>query len=261
MRLNQAKRRLNDGGVVFGSFVFCGETAHVEILGLAGYDFAIIDLEHAALDIKDVERLVLAADAAGVTSVVRVPAQEAHVIGRILDTGAQGIMVPHVTSKTEASNIMQALRYPPDGIRGTCTGVRAAGYSATPFDLHVKQTLEEVWVLGLIEEAKGVEAIEEIVGSGIDVVIPGPADLSASLGVPGQFQHPSVIEMVDRVCRATNGSRQTVAGMYVADPDHAERWIREGARVIIYGIDTRVMYGAYRRGLEQMRTFMRAPSR
>ncbi len=259
MKTNQAKRRVADGRVVFGSFVFSAETAHVEILGLTGYDFAILDLEHAALSLREVERLVLAADAAGVTSIVRVPTQVPDLIGRVLDTGAQGLMLPHVKGRGEVLRISRAVRYPPDGIRGACTGVRAAGYTAIPFDLHVKQTAEEVWVLGLIEDAEAGAAIEEIVTSGLDVVIPGPADLSASLGVPGQFQHPSVTDMADRVMKAASGSGRAVAGMYVANPAHAEQWIRKGARVIVYGIDTRVMCDAYRRGIEQMRAFVPGP--
>ncbi|MBI2527901.1 MAG: hypothetical protein HYY95_11295 [Candidatus Rokubacteria bacterium] len=253
MRPNHAKRRAHEGRAVFGSFVFCREPAHVEILGLAGYDFVIIDTEHAALDMADVERLVIAADAAAITPIVRVAKADPQLIGRVLDLGAQGILLAHLGSREDAERIGQAVRYASAGIRGACSAVRATGYSATPFDLHVKQTAEEVWVLGLIEDAAAADAIEDILAGGyVDAVMPGPGDLSTSLGVPGQFTHPEVTKRVDRVIEAA-GKASVTAAMYVSDPAEAEQWMARGARMIIYSVDAKILYQAYRRALEQMR--------
>lgn len=253
MKPNQAKRHASEGRTVFGSFVFCREPAHVEILGLAGYDFVIIDTEHAAMDVADVERLVIAADAAGITPVVRLASADPQLIGRVLDLGAQGILLAHLGDRADAERIGQAVRYAPAGIRGACTGVRATGYSATPFDLHVKQTADEVWVLGLIEDPAPVDAIDDILAGGsVDAVLLGPADLSTSLGVPGQFRHPEVTKRVERVIEAAARASVT-AGMYVSDPADAEQWIARGARLIVYSLDAKVLYEAYRRALERMR--------
>lgn len=257
MKPNRAKRRAAEGKTVFGSFVFSRDASHVEILGLAGYDFVIIDMEHAPLEVADVERLVMAADATGITPVVRVPNADRQVVGRVLDTGAQGIMLPHLASKEDAARVAQATRYAPSGIRGACSGVRATGYSATPFDVHVRQTGEDVWVLGLIEDASGADAIEDILSGGhIHAVIPGPGDLSTSLGLPGQFNHPDVTKCVDRVIEAAARSPSVIGGMYVSDPDEAEQWMAKGARLIVYGLDAKVLYEAYRRGLDRMRAFL-----
>jgi 4-hydroxy-2-oxoheptanedioate aldolase len=255
VKINKVKQRINEGHTVFGSFVFSPEASHVEILGLAGYDFVILDMEHAPMGIKEVERLVIAAEAVDITPIVRIPSRDPQMIGRILDTGAQGIMVPHLMSKADAKQIAQAVHYPPAGIRGTCSGVRATGYSSTSFDMHVQQTSKEVWVVGLIEDADAADVIEEIIADGnIDVVSAGPADLSSSLGVPGQFKHPEVMNRVKRVVEVARKSNRTVSAIYVTDPVDAEQWIRNGVRVIIYGLDFKVLYEAYHRGLERMQS-------
>lgn len=253
MKPNSAKRRASQGRTVFGSFVFSREPAHVEILGLAGYDFVIIDMEHAPMDIADVERLVVAADAAGITPIVRLANTDHQLIGRVLDTGAQGIMLAHLASAEDAKRISQAVQYAPGGIRGACTGVRATGYSATPFDVHVTQTADEIWVLGLIEDPAAADAIDDILAGGyVHAVMPGPADLSTALGLPGQFRHPDVTKRVDRVIEAAVRA-SAIAGMYVSDPADAEQWIAKGARLIVYGLDAKILYEAYRRALERMR--------
>jgi 4-hydroxy-2-oxoheptanedioate aldolase len=258
MKANQAKRRVSEGKTVFGSFVFSRDPSHVEVLGAAGYDFAIIDMEHAAMGAGDVERLVRAAEASSITPLVRIPTADEPLIGRVLDTGAQGILLPHLTNRAEARRVAQAAHYPPRGVRGACTGVRATEYSSVPFATHVKETATEVWVLGLIEDASAADAIEDILAGGdMDGVMPGPGDLSTSLGVPGELTHPEVTKRVDRVIEAAV-NRSLMAGMYVGDPADAGQWIARGARFIVYSLDSKVLYEAYRRGLDRMRAAMPA---
>ncbi len=101
------------------------------------------------------------------------------------------------------------------------------------------------------------DAVADILsGSHIPAVIPGPGDLSTSLGLPGQFNHPEVTKRVARVIEAAARSSSVIAGMYVSDPGEAEQWMAKGARLIVYGLDAKVLYEAYRRGLDRMRTFL-----
>jgi 4-hydroxy-2-oxoheptanedioate aldolase len=259
MKHNKTKEKLISNQLVFGSFVFFPEPGHIEILGHAGYDFVVIDLEHAALDMRDVQTLALAADSVGITPVVRIGEKSLYAVSRVLDAGAQGIMVPHIMNPTDAQEIIDFTRYPPTGSRPTCTGVRATQYTASVFSNHLRQSNQEMLVIGLIEDASAVDLIEEIAGvPGLDVIMPGPGDLSVTLNVPGNFEHPLVIESVSKVINSVDQAANKFAGMYVSSVEQAKRWLGKGVKLIVYSMDTRVIFNAYEEALRRMREFLDA---
>ncbi len=180
--------------------------AAAEIMAAAGYDCAMIDLEHGAGDLSDVVAVMRAMAGSGCTPLVRVPANDPAWIKRVLDAGAQGVMVPAVNSAAEAAAAVAACHYPPRGLRGMAAPiVRAAGYGLD-WRGYVRDIGEDLLVICQIETRSAVEAARDIAAvDGVDMIFLGPFDLSASLGHMGEPDHPDVraaIDEVERVAKA-----------------------------------------------------------
>ncbi|MDI6756374.1 MAG: aldolase/citrate lyase family protein, partial [Thermodesulfobacteriota bacterium] len=150
MQRNILKQKLKEGQVCFGTFIRLGPAA-VEILGHSGWDFVVIDMEHGVFDFTNVEHMIRAARCAGITSLVRVPEPSPSCIMRAIDAGAEGVQIPQVDTAAMARIVSQAARYYPDGKRGLCSFVRAAGYSAIPPDEHMATSNNEVLTVVHIE--------------------------------------------------------------------------------------------------------------
>lgn len=251
--LNQLKARREAGTPAFGTFTYSPDPALVEIAGRAGMDFVIIDTEHTQLDAGDVTTLIRAARGVGVTSFVRVGEPTPTSIGRALDAGAAGVVLPHVSDELVAGALASAARYPPIGIRSACTCSPATDYSLTDFSSYVASADSDTWVIGLVEDRLGVERIEEIVTSGhLNVIMPGPSDLAASFEVPGALDHPLVVEAVERIVEAVNDHPEVEMAMYVSDPAQVRRWAERGVRIFVYSIDYKLIASAYRTGTAQL---------
>ncbi len=254
MRPNRLKRALQSGGIQFGTFVTCSDPQIVEAIGYAGCDFVILDMEHTAIDYGHLPGLCAAAENAGMTPLVRVGACEPNPILRVLDSGAFGVIAPHVRSKADAAALVAACRYPPVGIRGVNGGTRAAAYGQANFVEHARQSNEEILTIALIEDAEAVDCIDEIVQvPGLDVVFPGAGDLSASLGLLGQAAHPTVQEKVDRVVRAVRAHPELKLAYHIMDPQQIKRCQGMGAQLVVFSQDTRMVMQGYRGILAQMR--------
>jgi 4-hydroxy-2-oxoheptanedioate aldolase len=179
---------------------------------------------------------------------------EANPILRVLDSGAYGVVAPHVKTRGDAQALVDACRYPPVGIRGVNGSTRAAGYGHEKFLNHVEQSNREILTIALIEDKEGVDAIEDIVQvSGLDVICPGPGDLSASMGLLGQMQHPSVQAGVERVARAVHSRPEAVLAHFITEPGQIRRCKELQARFVILSQDTRLLFNALRGALEEMR--------
>jgi 4-hydroxy-2-oxoheptanedioate aldolase len=252
MKPSPLKNTLDGGGTAYGTFVSLPEPGVVEIIGAAGYDFALIDLEHTPIDFTHLRNMLAAAEAAGTSPVVRVGTVEANPILRVLDSGAYAVAASHVRNADEARALVKACRYPPLGIRGVAGATRAAGYTMAPFLEHVEQANRDVLTIALIEDQEGVESIEEITAvEGLNAIFPGPGDLSASLGLIGQTQHPRIQEAVDRIAAAVH-ARGLILAYQIMEPSQIERCKDLGARMIILSQDSRVLFRAYKGALEEM---------
>jgi 2-keto-3-deoxy-L-rhamnonate aldolase RhmA len=260
MAANGVRRLLDQGKTAFGTFIFSTDPAMTELAGSAGFDFVIIDMEHASLDSRDVQNHLRAAEAKGVTGFVRVGTREPQAIARTLDAGAAGIVLPHLGPSDDTRRLAGALRYNPMGSRPTCTGVRATDYSIRPFSEYVQEANEDIWLIGLVEDKETVDDIENVVAvPGLDVVMPGPADLSVSYGVPGDFTHPTVQEAVDRIFTATREHSNAALAMYISDPSEVAQWLAKGARIFVYSIDYKIMAKACRETMERLHTEVGRP--
>ena len=246
------KKKLKKGQVCFGTFIRLGPAA-VEILGHAGWDFVVIDMEHGVFDFTNVEHMVRAARCAGITSLVRVPEPNPSYIMRVVDAGAEGVQIPQVDSAQMAKLVSQAARYFPEGKRGLCSYVRAAGYSAIPPDVHMATSNDEVLTVVHIEGEAAASQIKDIVETpGIDVIFLGPWDLSQSLGVPGKTKDPRVIEVMEKVIAACK-ERGIVLGTFVREVEDAKRWIDLGIQYMMLSTDAGLLLHSSRERLEKLR--------
>ena len=220
MLQNRVKRVIREGNMAIAAHVGCFRGPEiVELIGHAGFDAAFIDMEHMALDLRDVQMMVLAAERFGVTPMVRTPGFDPALILRLLDMGVQGIHVPHVCSAAVAQDAVAAVHYTPLGDRGVIGFSRATDYGKTPLVEHIEQSNREVMLTVLIEDAEAVEEIDAIAEiKGIDLIAPGPNDLAASLGVPGQPDHPKLVAAMERVARVVKKTGTGRLSLPVAHP-------------------------------------------
>ena len=203
---NRVKRVIEEGGVALAGLVgtFRGPTMP-ELIGLAGYDAALIDMEHGGFDLGDVQELVLASEIAGVTPMVRIPGLDRYLIMRLLDIGAQGIQYSGVSSVAEAQDLVAAVRFPPVGNRGMIGNSRALRYGGVSSAAYLAEAERNILLKVTIEDIEGLDSVEQIAEvDGIDLIGAGPHDLSAALGVVGQPDAPVMVEAMERIVRAAN---------------------------------------------------------
>ena len=178
MNENRVKRILREGGLALGTHVGgIPDPQIVEIIGLAGFDAAFIDMEHTSFDLHDVQAMVMAAERVGITPIVRTPGFDPAFVLRLLDMGVQGIQVPHVHNAETARAAVKAVRYPPQGERGMAAGSRAAEFGHIPLVEHMAQSNREILLACMIEDMEAVERIDEIAAvEGVNLLAVGPSD-------------------------------------------------------------------------------------
>jgi 4-hydroxy-2-oxoheptanedioate aldolase len=254
MQTNLLRKKLKEGKACFGTFIRLGPAA-VEIMGHAGWDFVVIDMEHGVFDFNQVEHMIRAARCAGITSLVRVPDPTPSYIMRVVDAGAEGVQIPQVETAAMARLVSQAARYFPEGKRGLCSFVRAAAYSAIPPDEHMTTSNDQVLTVVHIEGEAAASQIRDIVEiPGIDVIFLGPWDLSQSLGVPGKTKDPRVIEVMERVIEACKG-RGVILGTFVREVEDARRWVEMGIQYMMLSTDAGLLLQIGRERLGRLRAF------
>lgn len=252
VRPNQAKQILKSGGTIFSSSVRLPEPGLCELLGYAGFDFVLIDGEHGATDAIAIDRLVQGCYAGDTVPVVRVLRNdEPEAVMKALDLGAQGVIIPHCRTRADALRLQEAAWYPPRGKRGYGPG-RGAKWGLVPTAEYLQTIDDSILLLALIEDVEGVENIDEIVDTGLDVLWVGTSDLAFDLGFPGQTDHPQVLEAAARVLAACQ-RRGVACGFPARDLDSC-RWAREqGYRAIGYGCAEQYVMQSARRFLETAR--------
>lgn len=246
MRTNFIKEKMAQGKAVLGPFCKMTDAAVYEIAGLAGFDFAIIDMEHGPIGYETAQNLVRACELSGISPIIRVPANEPHVILRALDIGAHGVEVPEINCKADAQKLAEAARYYPKGNRGVCRFVRNADYSDLPKAAYFDQANERTLVIAHLEGKEGLENLDEIMEvDGIDVLFIGPYDLSQSLGIPGQTTHPKLIAAMEEiVSRAKAKGKQL--GTFVESVEAAKRWREKGVAFLSYSVDVSFLMESFK---------------
>ncbi len=239
-----ARDQLKNGRVLFG--VFCKTTApeFIEIIGHAGFDFCILDMEHGPVQLETLQNLIRAAEGSGVLPIIRTRDMSPASVAQPLDLGVAGIQVPQVASKAEAEAIVDAARFAPAGHRGVCRFVRAAHFSAMSREAYFAAANTALVILQLEgTHLAEYEKIAEI--PGVDILFIGPYDLSQSLGVPGEIEHPRVLEEMRKIIAVAKRKNKTI-GVFADSPAQAQRWIGEGVQYIAYSVDVGLFYNVCR---------------
>ena len=235
---NVAKQKLSDGELSLGIGVriSCG----VEIAKVAkvcGYDWLFIDMEHSPLNLETVADISVAGLDAGCTPIVRASSHHHHHASRPLDSGAQGIVVPHVNSAEEARRVVDQCLYPPIGHRSLAGGAAILEYESLPMAEATRIINDNLLVVVMLESPEAIANADEIAAvGGVDVLLIGTNDLCAEMGIPGQYSHEDVVAAYDKTISAcqNNGKWAGMGGVY---DGLATKYIKMGVRMVLGGSD------------------------
>jgi len=238
MRTNHAKEKLLRGEPVFGCAALGApypELAHA--YAAAGFDFMLLENEHWPMSLESDQLLIRAGRAANIPVITRVPDAEYHFVARTLDTGAEGIIVPRVETPERVAEVVSWARFPPEGRRGCGPGPLLYDYESVPLPEALEHWNRNTLVVIQAESKSAIERIDELAAvPGLDAIMIGPADLSISLGIPGQVDHPDFVRSVERVAKACK-ARGIASGMFVGDPERIKAYLRLGLGLFSCGGD------------------------
>jgi 2-keto-3-deoxy-L-rhamnonate aldolase RhmA len=249
------KAVLRSGQPAWGSWITLAHPAVAEIMAKAGFQWLAVDLEHSVITIREAEELIRVIELCGVVPLVRLSVNDPVQIKRVMDAGAHGVIVPMVNSTAQAEQAVASVYYPPRGRRGVGLA-RAQGYGGN-FEEYRQWLQHEAVVIVQVEHIQAVENLPEILAvEGVDGFLVGPYDLSGSLGIPGQWNHPKMADALARI-RQVGGASGKAPGIHVVEPDpEAARQARaEGYRLIAYSLDIRLLDRACRQGLGAIGSF------
>ncbi len=249
---NTTKRKLQQGEAVYGCFFRPAAPTLAEFVALQGWDFLVLDGEHGSLAARDIEDLARACELNGVTPIARVTTNEAATILRYLDAGAHGIHIPWVNTAAEVEKAVIASKYGPRGQRGFA-GSRQGGWGSKESlaDFTVRANRETMVIIH-IETVQAAAAVEEYTAvEDVDVLFIGPADLSHSLGHPGNVSHPDVQRVMEQVAEVVVASDKTL-GIFAGAPAFAAEWYERGARYFTAGFE-----GLLKQGMQTYLTAVR----
>ena len=240
-------RAVRAGDSTLGTFLGTASALSAEVCAASGFDWLLLDLEHGAGGEEQVRDVVPAAGSYGVPTVVRVETDARIRMGRVLDNGAAGIMLPRIDSAAQLEQAMSHLRFPPRGDRGVATYNRACRFGLDPAALD--RADEEILVIAQIESAAAVVAVDEIAAvEGVDVLFIGPRDLSHDLGVPGDTTAPAFVRALETVLAAGNRYGKA-CGLLVADGAAAAQHLSQGWTFVAIGSDSTLLAAAARSAL------------
>lgn len=249
---NRVKALLKAGKPALGVVMTMPSPLAAETLARAGFDWMWIDLEHSPIDLETADRMIQAMQGTETVPIVRV-ARNLHWLAKpVMDMGAKGVIMPSVNSKPEAVDAVQALRYPPEGVRGVGASVAARRWGL-PTSEYLKVANQEILAILQIENIEAVNRIDEILTvPGIDLIFIGPNDLSASMGLLGQTTHPRVEEAIQKVLVATKKAK-VPAGILGFSPDEANRRIEQGFQFIAVASDAGLLSSGAKDILRQIK--------
>ncbi len=230
------RERALSGELVTGTWLNLGSNISAEIAARAGFDWVLIDLEHGSGNEADLVSQLQAVDTTDTVSIVRIAWNEAPRFKRTLDMGAGGIMIPYVNTAAEARLAASSMRYPPQGVRGAARFHRGNGFGQD-FESYFAEANDKLLTVVQIETVEAVGNAEEIAAvEGVDVLFVGPLDLSVSLGIAGQMQHPDFRAAIKRVIDACRSHGKS-PGILLPNADGIPAAVEDGFRFLAAGSD------------------------
>lgn len=254
MRVNQTRERLSNGETAFGCGLQVYRSAEIpRTFAAAGFDYVFIDMEHGAFNLETVQDMIRSSLDAGITPIVRVAELLYSLVARLLDAGAQGIILPRVEDPKILAEALSWLRFPPVGKRGYGVNPTMIAYEAQSF----KQIMDHQnrTTLGVVqfESLAAVENADALLSTpGLDVIMVGPADLSINLGIPGEFDNPLLVSTIDRVIEKCK-KHGVVPGIQVRTVAQARFWAARGMRFVGAGAEHGLLLEKAREAVSALR--------
>jgi len=245
--MNSFRQRVRDGELLLGQLFLEFFTPGIgAMLDSCGLDFVIFDMEHGRCDIGMLEMLIASCRGSGIVPMARVPDLNFAPLSRILDIGARGVMVPRVETRQQTEEIVRQLKYAPEGRRGVALGIAHDLYRPAGAEFFAKANQDNLVIIQ-VETARAFENLEEIISvPGVDVAWIGHYDLTVSMGIPAQFDHPQLIDAMNELVR-TCRKYGVAPGFLPPNQESAAHWIAEGYRMISLGSDISVFLDGIRR--------------
>jgi len=233
--------KLQNKEIIIGSWITLAHPGIAEIMASSGFDWLAIDLEHSTITIKEAEELIRVISLSNVTPLVRLTSNNEEQIKRVMDAGADGVIVPMIKTVDDVMRVVDAIKYPPQGKRGVGLA-RAQGYGAR-FDEYLDWQKDNSVIIIQIEHIDAVNNLEALLAiDEVDGFIIGPYDLSASMGIPGQFDHADFIVVMKKINEIASRT-EVPSGIHIIEPDVEQiiRRIEDGYRFIAYSLDIRML--------------------
>jgi 2-dehydro-3-deoxyglucarate aldolase/4-hydroxy-2-oxoheptanedioate aldolase len=256
MRINKVKKKLKNGELVFGTMLKEARNVDIaDILELAGFDYFVIDMEHAFYDMSSITPILQYARKTEITSVVRIPRLDYAYVAKALDMGAEGIWVPHLDTPEEARQLASFGKYPPEGSRGAAVPPFRAKENKefkNPAD-YFQYVNDETLLIAQMESRVAIGNVEAITAiPGIDVAMMGTQDLCLDMGLAGQLTHPDVRGAIQKVVDACKKNGRA-SGNHIANIDELRYWIGQGMRMITYSYETNLIIDRGRECLKALK--------
>lgn len=246
LRENFLKQKLNSGQVVIGTWSIMSSPMVVDVIASAGVDFIIIDSEHGPVGFETAQSMAMVCESRQVSPVMRVSGINEAEILKALDIGCHCVQVPNVKSAQSVRQVVGFSKYPPIGERGFSPFTRAGQYSHETSPNYTGKANDNTLVAIHIEGKDAVDNIASIVAEpGLDIVFVGLFDLSKSLGIPGQVEHPSVMELLERVVSKASEHGKYV-GTIATSHEQSVRYVDMGVKYITYSVDCEILSRSYR---------------
>lgn len=258
MRSYSVRSRLKEGKIVVGTWLNSASPIIGEAIAHCGFDFITVDAEHSAVDLTQTQHIFQAITSGNprTENFVRIPGVDYAMTKRYLDSGATGIICPLLNTKEDAELLVNACKYPPIGKRGV--GFCRANAYGLHLEKYFEQANDDILIVAQIEDIEAVRSIDEILSvKGIDAVFIGPYDLSASMGLTAQFEHPDYLAARDAILNACK-KHQVAPGIHVVNPDPDEfiQRANEGYQLIAYSLDITIVQRNCITALEKIREFI-----
>ena len=259
MRRNLLKQRVLKGDIVVGTMVQEIRTpAIAQILKSVGFDFLILDMEHGSYNLETAADILRVARLVDICPLVRVNSPEYDLIAPVLDQGAMGIMMPRVEVRDQVVRFLKAMKYPPVGERGCSSDAAHSEYQFGPLAEWLELNNADTLAIVLVERKLAVEHIDEILSvPGVDVAWIGYEDLSVSIGLPGQYDHPLFLQAIEKIVGAAK-RHNVVCGIMVNEPEAIHSWIARGLRMFMYSCDLGLIMQAGGNALSRIRALVQS---
>ncbi len=270
MRENRVRETLKRGGTALGTFVKIADPSIVEILGLTGYDFFVVDDEHGDINRESLINLFRASESTGIVPLVRLAENTPVAVQKVLDAGALGVMGPHMETREDALALVRAARYLPRGERGIGTVTRAARYGTLPFRQYLEMANDNILLVGYCESTTAVRNLDTILSvDELDVVFVGPMDLSQSMGLvsealgkvdleqkKGDGKDPRLVAVIEEVGRKVRAAGKA-PGIIAGSPAEALRWAEKGFQYLAISCDQAMFASLAKRFADEFRVLAR----